>query len=160
MKVLAALLALASLVTAHYDFEALIYDGTQTAVFSYVRQWSNYQTNDPVTDVSSLDIRCNVNGATTSAPDILTVAAGSQLGWYVTPAIYHAGPLLAYMAKVPSGQTAATWDGSGTVWFKIYEDPEPSGLGTSNLQWANYSTSLHLPLPNPPKKPFSAQRSI
>lgn len=24
------------------------------------------------------------------------------------------------MAKVPAGQTAATWDGAGDVWFKIY----------------------------------------
>lgn len=32
------------------------------------------------------------------------------------------------MAKVPSGQTAATWDGSGKVWFKIYQDmPTTSG---------------------------------
>lgn len=33
----------------------------------------------------------------------------------------HKGPILVYAAKVPSGQTAATWDGSGAVWFKLYE---------------------------------------
>lgn len=154
MKALTVLLALASVVTAHYDFTALIYDGNQTADWYYVRQWSNSQTNDPVTDVTSLDIRCNVGASTVSAPGTLTVEAGTQLGWYVTPAIYHAGPLLAYMAKVPSGQTAATWDGSGSVWFKIYEDGQPSGEGTSNLQWANYGTT-----PNP-KRLFSAQRAI
>ncbi|WPJ65959.1 hypothetical protein SMAC4_03565 [Sordaria macrospora] len=27
-----------------------------------------------------------------------------------------------YIAKVPTGQTAATWDGKGKVWSKIYQD--------------------------------------
>jgi len=31
----------------------------------------------------------------------------------------HPGPLNVYMAKAPS--TAATFDGSGKVWFKIHE---------------------------------------
>lgn len=32
------------------------------------------------------------------------------------------------MAKVPSGQTAATWDGTGAVWFKVFQDlPSVSG---------------------------------
>lgn len=154
MKALTVLLlALASVATAHYDFEALVYNGNQTASWYYVRQWNNYVTLDPVTDVTSTDIRCNVGASTVSAPGTLTVSAGSQLGWYVTPAIYHAGPLLAYMAKVPSGKTAATWDGSGTVWFKIYQDGQPSGMGTSNLQWSNYNkaqVSFTIPSSTPP----------
>jgi hypothetical protein len=28
--------------------------------------------------------------------------------------------MLFYMAKVPSGKTAANWDGSGNVWFKVW----------------------------------------
>ena len=40
---------------------------------------------------------------------------------------------MAYMAKVPSGSTAANWDGSGTVWFKIYEDGPI--FGTQSLTW-------------------------
>lgn len=118
---------------AHYVFPALIYDGVTEGDWEQVRQWEGYQTNDPVTDVTSDDIRCNVNPA--FAPEILTVTAGSTLGFTVAPDIYHPGPLLAYMAKVPSGYTAATWDGSGTDWFKIYQD-EPTGLGTvSGLDW-------------------------
>jgi hypothetical protein len=40
---------------------------------------------------------------------------------------------MAYMAKVPSGKTAANWDGSGTAWFKIYEDGPI--FGTQTLTW-------------------------
>jgi hypothetical protein len=44
------------------------------------------------------------------------------------------------MAKVPSGQTAATFDGKGAVWFKIYQDG-PSGLGTSSITWPSSGES-------------------
>lgn len=35
------------------------------------------------------------------------------------------------MAKAPEGQTAATFDGSGTVWFKVYEITAVTDGGTS-----------------------------
>jgi len=59
------------------------------------------------------DIRCNV--APIPANGILPVKAGNTLGFTVRDGIFHNGPLLAYMAKVPEGETAATWDGSGKV---------------------------------------------
>lgn len=40
-----------------------------------------------------------------------------------------------YMAKVPSGQTAETWDGSGSVWFKIYQ--EEAITTSSSISWAS-----------------------
>jgi hypothetical protein len=133
MKVFNSLLVLASLAQAHYYFASMIYGGTTTTTWADVRQWTGYYTYDPVTTVSTVDIRCNVDGSTTFASSILSVAAGNTLGFTVSPDIYHPGPLLAYMAKVPSGYTAANWDGSGTVWFKIYQD-EPV-FGSQSLTW-------------------------
>jgi hypothetical protein len=37
------------------------------------------------------------------------------------------------MAKVPSGKTAANWDGSGSVWFKIYA--EKANVANGQLTW-------------------------
>ncbi|KAH8887705.1 endoglucanase II [Thozetella sp. PMI_491] len=40
------------------------------------------------------------------------------------------------MAKVPAGQTAASFDGSGQVWFKIYEEQPNFG---AQLTWPSNS---------------------
>jgi hypothetical protein len=43
------------------------------------------------------------------------------------------------MAKVPEGKTIAGWDGSGAVWFKVYQDmPSISG---GQMTWPSQSTS-------------------
>lgn len=101
--------------------------------WQYVRQWTGYYTYNPVQSVTSDDIRCNVNGSAAFAPGTLSVAAGSTLGFSVEPDIYHPGPALVYLAKVPSGKTAANWDGSGAVWFKIYQLGPV--LGGAQLVW-------------------------
>ncbi|KAG9099850.1 hypothetical protein FRC06_004767 [Ceratobasidium sp. 370] len=146
MKSVFALVALAAAAVqpalGHYRFFKLIDSaGTVTGEYQYVR--SNTNTNSPVTDVTSTDFRCNVGGlASGSKTSISTVAAGSTVGFQsdigkslpesadhhksslpLTPviaALLHPGPLQVYLGKVPSGQTAATWDGSGANWFKIY----------------------------------------
>src|ERR1700760_2459120 len=118
MKFPTSLLTLVVVAQAHYNFPSMN-AGTE---WSNVRQWTGYYTFNPVTNVASVDIRCNVNGSASFAPNTLSIAAGSVLKWAANPDIYHPGPLLAYMAKVPAGKTAANWDGSGTVWFKIFED--------------------------------------
>jgi len=107
--------------------------GTASTEWQYVRQWTGYYTNGPVTDVNSLSIRCNVDGATKSA-STQTVAAGSTVGFTAKTSISHPGTLQFYLAKVPSGKTAANWDGSGNVWFKIFGQG-PGGLGSSGLTW-------------------------
>ena len=140
MRSATPLLALASVAHAHYNFPQMIYAGTTGTAWSNVRQWTGYYTYDPVTTVSTTDIRCNVNGSAAFAPSILSVAAGSTLGFTVNPDIYHPGPLMAYMAKVPSGKTAANWDGSGNVWFKIYE--QGPIFGGSALVWPSNGSSL------------------
>jgi hypothetical protein len=55
-----------------------------------------------------------------------------------SPNIFHQGPIQFYMAKVPAGQTAATWDGAGQVWFKTYS--EPATVSNNGLAWASLST--------------------
>jgi hypothetical protein len=135
------LLALAGAASAHYTFPALIYGGTTTTDWQYVRDWTGSYTYVPVTDVTSTDIRCNVDGDKNFASGTLSVAAGQNLGFTVDPDIYHPGPLQAYMAKVPSGSTAANWDGDATAWFKIYHDLPT--VGSSALIWPSNGMLLH-----------------
>jgi hypothetical protein len=134
MKFLTPLLTLATAAQAHYNFPSM----NGATGWSNVRQWTDYYSFTPVTNVASVDLRCNVNGSTTSAASTLSVAAGSKITWDANPDIYHPGPLLGYMAKVPAGSTAANWDGAGNVWFKIYED-HPT-VGPSALDWPSQST--------------------
>jgi hypothetical protein len=86
----------------------------------------------PVENVLSDAIRCNEDPAGPVA-QTLTVSAGQMLGFVSDSGISHPGPLLFYMAKVPQGQTAASWSGTGTHWFKIYED-RPT-IHPYNIQW-------------------------
>jgi hypothetical protein len=62
------------------------------------------------------------------------VAAGQSLGFVVDPDIQHPGPGIGYLAKVPAGKTAANWDGSGAVWFKVWEQG-PTVLNTAGGVW-------------------------
>ncbi|KAI1331137.1 lytic polysaccharide monooxygenase [Xylariaceae sp. FL0255] len=119
MKIPAALtLAVVAVQAApHYTFPDLV----GSADWSNIRETANFQTNDPVTNVSSEAIRCyQLNSG--GAADTQAIAAGSTITFNANPSIYHPGALSAYMAKVPAGSTAATWDGSGAVWFKVYQD--------------------------------------
>ncbi|CZT51499.1 related to cellulose binding protein CEL1 [Rhynchosporium secalis] len=131
MKLLATITTLTSVASAHYVFPSLISAGATTEEWANVRQWTGYYTNGPVTDVSLLDIRCNVDGSTKSAKT-LAVTAGSVLGFTAKSGITHPGVMQFYMAKVPQGKTAATWDGSGSVWFKVFNDKPTLG---SSMTW-------------------------
>jgi hypothetical protein len=80
-------------------------------------------------NVSSPDIRCNINGFNATNAQTLTVAAGSTLTYSVTEGgvLYHPGPIQAYLAQVPRGRDAKGWRGDGRVWFKIHEDRPVKG---------------------------------
>jgi hypothetical protein len=39
------------------------------------------------------------------------------------------------MARVPAGQTADTFDGSGAVWFKVYQ--EMPSIGGGGMSWSS-----------------------
>jgi hypothetical protein len=108
----------------------------------------------PVQDVLSTDIRCNEDPARPVAQTV-TVSAGSTVS-FASDGISHPGSLQFYLAKVPSGKTAANWDGSGSVWFKIYEDnvtvgqwnqlswPSLGKLGQEWLYWLSIAFSVKL----------------
>jgi len=70
----------------------------------------------------------------TPAPKTLSVTAGNNVSFIVDTNVGHPGPLHFYLAKVPAGQTAASFNGKGAVWFKIYQDG-PRGLGTNSITW-------------------------
>ena len=116
-----------------------------------VRTTSNFQSNGPVTDVSSSQVRCYELSPGKGAPNTQSVAAGSSVTFKVSPNLFHPGPLLFYMAKVPAGKTAKDWDGSGNVWFKIYE--EKATVANGGLAWASLSTSPLPPRTSPTPTP-------
>jgi len=101
--------------------------------------------NNPVTNVQSTDIRCNVNGlsgvsgkCSVKAGDTVTVEMHQQPGdrSCANQAIGgdHWGPVSVYMTKVSDSSSA---DGS-TGWFKIFQDSwanNPSGTTGDNDYW-------------------------
>ncbi|RVD81472.1 uncharacterized protein DFL_009336 [Arthrobotrys flagrans] len=130
-SVLLAAAAAAPQVLAHYNFERLIVGSTVTGEYEYVRRTTN--SNSPVQDVTSNDLRCNVGSfgyaATTKT---YKVTAGSTVGFTIRDYIGHPGPLYAYLSKSTTANVN-TYDGSGD-WFKIYE------LGVKDF--ATYTTSM------------------
>ncbi|MCJ1328317.1 hypothetical protein MMC10_004993 [Thelotrema lepadinum] len=140
------LAGLASTASAHYVFPSLVLNGVTTPAWADVRQYPTYYTNNPVTDVTSTDIRCNVGGSTVTS-NTSTVTAGQSIAFTVAPDIYHPGPAQVYLAKAPTGANIATWDGSGSVWFKIMGEG-PSSFGSSGLTWPTDSaTSVSFTIP-------------
>lgn len=104
----------------------------------------NRYSHGPIQDVTSPLMTCYELNPGTGAPDTLSVTAGSAVNFTVDSDVGHPGPLLFYLAKVPAGQTAATFDGKGAVWFKIFQDA-PMGLGTGSITWPSAGS-----LPPPP----------
>ncbi|KAG9236397.1 glycoside hydrolase [Amylocarpus encephaloides] len=133
----AGLLALASQVSGHYIFQQLTANGVKNPAFTYVRKNTNY--NSPVTDLASNDLRCNVGGATGGSTGTVSVAAGSSVSFTLDQAVYHQGPVSVYMAKAPT--TAAAFDGSGNVWFKILDIGPKFPGGTWDLK-STYTFNL------------------
>ncbi|GLB40021.1 putative glycoside hydrolase family 61 protein [Lyophyllum shimeji] len=112
------ILSLGAIASAHYTFPNLIVNGITTADWVNVRKTNNFNTQAPVTDVKSADFRCYTSETQATASTI-NVAAGSQLGIKSNGNIYHPGVINVYMAKAPGN--VSTWDGSGNVWFKVYQ---------------------------------------
>jgi len=148
--VAAALAAITQTASAHYIWETI----NGGPAYQYYRQNSNY--NSPVTDVTSTDMRCNVGASSGNETfiDTLTVPAGSVLTLGLDIAVYHDGPVLFYLGQVPAGLTADDWDGSGTQWFKFYEEgPTFSGSGewTTTSTWPLFQTyQITIPPSLPP----------
>ncbi|KAJ9134846.1 Glycoside hydrolase family 61 protein [Coniochaeta hoffmannii] len=135
----AALLA-AAVADAHYTFPSV---GT-TADWQVVRQTKNYQSNGPVTDVQSADIRCYQMKNTAG---VMNVTAGQPVSYNAKASISHPGPMAFYIAKVPAGESVATWEpGTAAVWSKIYQDmPNIAAGGMSWPTQGAKSVSVTLP---------------
>jgi cellulase len=133
----AAATMLASQAMAHFTMQYMWVNNADQGKNTYLRVPPN---NNPVTDVTSTDITCNVNGRSGSGVATASVAAGATitLEWHQHDQRAgedpisggHKGPVQVYVAKAPS--TAASFDGSGTVWTKLYS----SGLLSTNGTWA------------------------
>ncbi|TVY84317.1 putative endo-beta-1,4-glucanase D [Lachnellula suecica] len=147
LSVAASLAALSTQVSGHYIFDQFTYGGTLFPAYQYIRK--NTNDNSPVTDLTSDDLRCNVGGETGGSTQTITVKAGAAFSFTSDIAVYHDGPLSMYMAKAPSGTTAATFDGSGQVWFKIMDLGPTFASGTATWPLAQ-TYSYHIPsaLPN------------
>ncbi|KAG9119408.1 hypothetical protein FRC07_005573 [Ceratobasidium sp. 392] len=141
---LAAVAAAATQVAAHYRWTSLVLNGAKTGDYQYVRQNTNY--NSPVTDVSSTDFTCNAGGRSAGATQTATVAAGSTIGFALDQAIYHVGVINVYMAKAPS--TAASFDGSGKVWFKVGQLSAVTNGGSSITFPADNQTQFTFKIPS------------
>ncbi|KAJ7121487.1 endoglucanase II, partial [Mycena epipterygia] len=149
LSVFVALAALAAKASAHYIWPQLIVGGTNTSAWQFVRQTNNWQDLNPMVDVTSTDVRC-FSSEESGTASTTTVAAGSTVGFTVSgnPSnLYHDGVVNVYMAKAPAGTDVASWDGSGDVWFKIFEIPAVTDGGTSITFPATGLTQVTFPIP-------------
>lgn len=99
-------------VSAHYRWDQL----NSNPVWQYIRESTN--DNSPVTDLASNDLRCNV-GTSGVGVNTTAVKAGDSFTFSLDIAVYHQGPITAYMSKAPT--TASEYAGDGD-WFKIAEE--------------------------------------
>ncbi len=96
----------------------------------------NAQSKQGVENPTSADIRCYTSQ---TAPNVATVPAGSTVHYISTQQINHPGPTQYYLAKVPAGSSAKTFDGAGAVWFKI-GTAKPTMDNNKQLVWPAQSS--------------------
>lgn len=138
-----SVLALAvSSVNAHGYINNFVADGKTykgpvaggAKIASPIRQIS---TTSPYKDVNGPGMTCGRDSK--PASQIATVTAGStiKMSWEDHPGDtwnHDLGPLMTYMTKVPSGQTADKFNPSNAQWFKVAQD----GI-QKNGKWAQAS---------------------
>ena len=115
----------------------MVVGGQRLGEWVNVRKTTHFQNNGFVGDVTSAGIRCDQTGV--QGAKTINVTAGTNVGFASNPSVYHPGPAQIYLAKVPEGETAATWDGSGEAWFKIYQEQPTFG---NPLTWPSSSKSV------------------
>ncbi|GAB1316394.1 hypothetical protein MFIFM68171_06604 [Madurella fahalii] len=102
---------------SHYIFSQFILEGRVFAKYQYIRPVPIW---NPLTDYGSTDLRCNRQGHSGAGTDVLTVKAGSTVGFATLESITHPGPYAAYLSPAPPNVPVQSYDGSGS-WFKIWE---------------------------------------
>ena len=91
-----------------------------------------------MTDVGSKAMTC-YELAGSGGAKTMNVSAGDTVGFVATASVSHPGPLSFWLAKAPAGTTADKFDGSGPVWFKIYQDKP--GITGQGMTWPSQGES-------------------
>ncbi|KAI1498081.1 glycoside hydrolase [Biscogniauxia marginata] len=132
MLFLTHLLFAATAVQAHYTFPRLVVNGVaEEADWSSTRMTKNSQSKQGIENPESADIRCYQSQ---NAAEVVNVPAGATIHYVSTQQVNHPGPTQYYLAKVPEGASATTWDGSGAVWFKFHTEM-PTMDSNKQLAW-------------------------
>ncbi|KAI9170837.1 putative endo-beta-1,4-glucanase D [Paramyrothecium foliicola] len=117
MKLLTTLVLAVAVADAHYTFPRLVVNGqSEPSDWYATRMTKNAQSKEGVLSPSNSDIRCY---STQRAANVLTVPAGATVSYISSQQVNHPGPTQYWIAKVPSGQSATSWDGSGAVWARL-----------------------------------------
>lgn len=103
-------------VLGHWNYDRLIVNGEIIgSPYQYIRRTNN--SNSPLQNVNSTDMRCNSGASSGLSTETYTVHAGDELGFGIAATFGHPGPQQVYLSKAPTA--AAEYDGSGD-WTKIY----------------------------------------
>jgi len=96
--------------------------------------------------VSSTALRCYQLASGNEGATTLPIEAGSTFTFKLDTNIGHPGPLAFYMAKAPSGTSASNFDGSGNVWFKIWQE-QPTFTSTAMVWASQGKTEVSVKIP-------------
>lgn len=138
---------------AHWTYDRIIVNGQIIGEpYQYVRKHNN--SGNPLQNVNSTDMRCNMGGLSGLNTQTYTVAAGDELGFTVLDTFGHPGPQQVYLSKAPGD--VKEYDGSGE-WAKIYtltySYNSSYGGGDGILKWATHRAqtfNFKLPTSTPP----------
>ncbi|KAF2111560.1 glycosyl hydrolase family 61-domain-containing protein [Lophiotrema nucula] len=146
---LAILVTTASTAFAHWNYDRLIVNGRVIGEsYQYIRKSNN--SNSPLQNVNSTDMRCNSGGASGLSTQTYTIKAGDEVGFGVAETFGHPGPQQVYLSKAPG--LASEYDGSGD-WAKLYSLTTSAnnsvGAADGVLKWAtNKMTTFRFKLPS------------
>ena len=111
---------------------------SEAADWTATRMTKNAQSKQGIENVESPDIRCYQSR---NAAEVTEVPAGAEVHYISTQQVNHPGPTQYYLAKLPEGQNAATWDGAGAVWFKIHTT-KPTVDANKQMTWPGQSETF------------------
>ncbi|RTE72428.1 hypothetical protein BHE90_013169 [Fusarium euwallaceae] len=137
ISVSAAILALPSVVSAHYFFPHLYVNDVKSAEYEYVRRSTQgFQPHFGFDILSSNEMRCNTGAqANAGSTKVAEVNAGDTIGFgtNLDGNIQHPGAIQVYMSRA-TNDNVKSYDGSGD-WFKVYELGANFPMQASGENW-------------------------